>query len=71
MTRDQHKEMFGKLEEMFWRKDCRLICILGEDPDKAAVCVTGPGVDSSEIVQTFITTVKEWNKAAARGENQD
>jgi len=71
MTREQHKQLFGKLEEMFWGKETKLICVLGKDPDDYVVCVAGPDQTYGDVVGAFKTTVHQWAQAAAMGENQD
>lgn len=52
MTRDQHKEVFHKIEEMFWAKETKMIVFIGLDPDDHAVAVTGPDTNPIELMLT-------------------
>lgn len=53
MTRDEHKEMFQLVEEMFWGKETKLIAVVGLDPDDHYVALTGPDTNPVEVIMTF------------------
>lgn len=49
MDRETHKELFNKLEEMFWAKETSLILLMGNDPDGKTVAVIGPDADMKDV----------------------
>lgn len=62
-TREKHKELWSKLEEMFWGKGTKLVIIMGIDPDDHSMAVTGPGVSMDDIIKVM----KDVSQAASKG----
>lgn len=61
MTCEQHKEMFTMIEQQFWANETTMVIVMGVDPDKHAVAVTGPDA----TIDDYVLCMRETNKDMA------
>lgn len=53
ISREEHKEMFSQLEEMFWGKENEMVLMIGAAPDGKTDIVMGPGMTPRNLVEAY------------------